>query len=158
MNKTLSTLLITGSLLLSTPLLARDISVEVTNLTNAAYFTPLLIAAHSRQTHLFEVGSKASLSLQAMAEGGDTSGLIAEIEAAGGEYVDNPAGDLLAPGKSTLADAALNKPTFPSILGLENSRKIARELRDEAIFHLQHIDGQTETLAWLADYVISRDR
>ena len=24
-------------------------------------------------------------------------------------------------GKSTLADAALNKPTFPSILGLENS-------------------------------------
>ena len=61
-------------------------------------------------------------------------------------------------GKSTLADAALNKPTFPSILGLENSRARAQELRDEAIFHLQYIDGQTDTMAWLADYVISRDR
>jgi len=61
-------------------------------------------------------------------------------------------------GKSTLADAALNKPTFPSILGLDNSRKRARDLRDEAIFHLQHISGDTRSLAWLADYVISRDR
>ena len=61
-------------------------------------------------------------------------------------------------GKNTLADVALNKPTFPSILGLENSRKRARELRDEAIIHLQNIDGDVEGLAWLADYVISRDR
>jgi geranylgeranyl pyrophosphate synthase len=61
-------------------------------------------------------------------------------------------------GKSTLADAALNKPTFPSIIGLENSRKRACELRDKAIFHLQHIDGDTASLEWLANYVISRDR
>jgi geranylgeranyl diphosphate synthase type II len=61
-------------------------------------------------------------------------------------------------GKSTLADVALNKPTFPSILGLENSRKRAHHLRDEAIFHLQHINCDTSSLAWLADYVISRDR
>jgi len=61
-------------------------------------------------------------------------------------------------GKSTWADVALNKPTFPSILGLENSRKRARDLRDEAIFHLQHIEGDMKSLAWLADYVISRDR
>ena len=61
-------------------------------------------------------------------------------------------------GKSTLADVALNKPTFPSVLGLENSRKRARDLRDEAIFHLQHINGDMKSLIWLADYVISRDR
>ena len=61
-------------------------------------------------------------------------------------------------GKSTLADAALNKPTFPSILGLENSRKRAHELHDEAISHLQYIDGDTECLSWLANYVINRDR
>jgi geranylgeranyl pyrophosphate synthase len=61
-------------------------------------------------------------------------------------------------GKSTLADEALNKPTFPSILGLENSRKRARGLRDKAIFHLQYVDGDTNSLEWLADYVISRDR
>jgi geranylgeranyl pyrophosphate synthase len=57
-----------------------------------------------------------------------------------------------------LADEALNKPTFPSILGLENSRKRARGLRDKAIFHLQYVDGDTNSLEWLADYVISRDR
>jgi len=61
-------------------------------------------------------------------------------------------------GKSTLADAAMNKPTYPSILGLENSRKRAQDLRDEAVFHLQHIDGDKEGLIWLAHYVISRDR
>jgi geranylgeranyl pyrophosphate synthase len=61
-------------------------------------------------------------------------------------------------GKSTLADVSLNKPTFPSILGLENSRKRALDLRDEAIFHLQYIEGDTASLAWLANYVISRDR
>jgi len=61
-------------------------------------------------------------------------------------------------GKSTQADAALNKPTFPSILGLENSRRKALELRDEAIFHLQHIQGDARGLEWLARYVISRDR
>lgn len=61
-------------------------------------------------------------------------------------------------GKSTLADAALNKPTFPSILGLDNSRKKALELRDQAIFHLQYINGDTTSLAWLANYVVSRDR
>jgi len=61
-------------------------------------------------------------------------------------------------GKSTLADAALNKPTFPSVLGLDKSRKRAHDLRDEAIFHLQHISGDTDSLAWLANYVISRDR
>lgn len=67
-------------------------------------------------------------------------------------------GDSELTGKSTLADVSLNKPTFPSILGLENSRKRALELRDEAIFHLQYIDGDTESLAWLANYVVSRDR
>ena len=61
-------------------------------------------------------------------------------------------------GKKTRVDEALNKPTFPSILGLENSRKRARELRDEALFHMQSLPGDTSCLTWLADYVISRDR
>lgn len=61
-------------------------------------------------------------------------------------------------GKSTLADVALNKPTFPSILGLENSRKRAFELRDEAISHLDAVNGDTRSLEWLANYVVSRDR
>lgn len=61
-------------------------------------------------------------------------------------------------GKKTLADAALDKPTFPSILGLERSKERARELCDRARAHLEHVPGDTGTLAWLAEYVISRDR
>jgi len=61
-------------------------------------------------------------------------------------------------GKSTQADMALDKPTFPSELGLEESRRQARELSDQAIRHLEAIKGDTSTLAWLADYVVSRDR
>jgi geranylgeranyl pyrophosphate synthase len=67
-------------------------------------------------------------------------------------------GDSQVIGKSTQADAALDKPTFPSILGLEASRQQAIALRDEALDALKNVDGDTTTLAWLADYVITRDR
>ena len=60
-------------------------------------------------------------------------------------------------GKNTQADAALDKPTFPSILGLEASRQAARDLRDRALAHLEAVPGDTAVLAWLADYVIRRD-
>ena len=66
-------------------------------------------------------------------------------------------GNTLLTGKSTQADAALNKPTFPSILGLEKSRQRAIELRDKALETLKSISRDTSMLAWLADYVISRD-
>jgi len=67
-------------------------------------------------------------------------------------------GDSLVTGKSSQADAALNKPTFPSILGLEPSRQRAISLRDEALSALAGFDGDTSTMVWLAHYVISRDR
>lgn len=98
----------------------RVVTVEITNLTNAVYFTPLLVAAHDRDTHLFRVGEPASASLQAMAEGGNIAGLAAEIDAAGGVHVDNPAGGLLAPGATTSAELELNllHPTFLSIAAM----------------------------------------
>ena len=61
-------------------------------------------------------------------------------------------------GKNTLSDAAQDKPTFPSILGLEESVQQARQLRDQALDHLENIPGDTSALASLADYVITRDR
>jgi len=66
-------------------------------------------------------------------------------------------GDSALTGKSTRADAALNKPTFPSILGLEESHRRAIALRDEAISSLEGFRGDTSTLIWLAGYVVSRD-
>jgi geranylgeranyl pyrophosphate synthase len=66
-------------------------------------------------------------------------------------------GDSALTGKSTQADAALNKPTFPAILGLEESQRRAIALRDEAISCLEGFHGDTSTLIWLAGYVVSRD-
>ncbi|NIA01425.1 MAG: hypothetical protein GWP13_01450 [Planctomycetia bacterium] len=88
---------------------AQELSVEVTNLTNGMYFTPLLISAHNHSTDLFEAGSTASASLQAMAEGGAISGLVSDLEAAGADNVANPAGGMLAPGATTEAELSTDK-------------------------------------------------
>ena len=89
--------LITVGMLSSTPALAQDVDIAITNLTNGTYFTPLLIAAHVPTTHLFELGTAASTNLQAMAEGGDISGLSTDLDAVGADKVENPAGGRLAP-------------------------------------------------------------
>ena len=110
MKKLMTSLLIAGSLgSVSAVAGDRHISVAVTNLTNAIYFTPLLVSAHDADSHIFQVGDAASGSLQAMAEGGDTSLLIMELATAGANYVDNPAGGLLGPGYSTTADMMVSK-------------------------------------------------
>lgn len=123
MKKSLTALAASIGLLFSANGLASDyhgISVEITNLTNAIYFTPLLVASHNRDTHLFEVSTAASANLQAMAEGGNIDGLIADLEAAGGSYVANPAAGLLAPGAS--AEAVIERPNkrnrYLSIVGM----------------------------------------
>jgi farnesyl diphosphate synthase/geranylgeranyl diphosphate synthase type II len=85
---------------------------------------------------------------------GDCVGLAFQVH----DDILDVAGDSELTGKSTLADAALNKPTFPSIIGLEDSRRRAYQLRNEAISHLQAVTGDVSTLEWLAHYVVSRDR
>lgn len=82
---------------------AQNISVELTNLTHGSYFTPLLVAAHNKHSDLFEAGESASAGLQAMAEGGDLTELISTVSSAGGNYVENPAAGLLAPGQKVSA-------------------------------------------------------
>ena len=94
---------IAASLLLSSSLMAQEIEVKITNLTKGINFTPLMVAAHPADAKVYMAGSEASANLKAMAEGGDISGLVADIENAGGVTTSNPAGGLLAPGASTTA-------------------------------------------------------
>jgi hypothetical protein len=108
MKPSISAALVVAGLSVSTAGLARDVGVELTNLTNGVYFTPLLVATHSSDHHLFQAGSPATPSLQAMAEGGDISGLILELEAGGFEYVANPAQGLLAPGATASTELVLD--------------------------------------------------
>jgi len=100
MKKQLTALAIISSLG-TAPAMAQDLNIKITNLTNAIHFTPFLVAAHDSNSHLFMEGSAASSSLQAMAEGGDITGLSTDIQATGGNVVENPASGLLAPGANT---------------------------------------------------------
>lgn len=82
---------------------AAEVDVEIINVTTGTYFTPLLVAAHAPTESMFEAGTMASPELQAMAEGGDISGLSSALSATGAVLVENPAEGLLMPGASTLA-------------------------------------------------------
>ena len=65
-------------------------------------------------------------------------------------------GDPRLLGKSTGADAALSKPTYPSTAGLPAARARARELRDAAIAALAPFGARAGALAELAHFVVSR--
>lgn len=104
MRATLRTALVAASILGMSSVHAADINVKITNLTNGIWFTPFLVAAHPADTSLFAVGQPASASLQAMAEGGDISGLVTDLTGLGATIQENPAGGFLQPAMSTNVD------------------------------------------------------
>ncbi|HZC87702.1 MAG TPA: farnesyl diphosphate synthase [Steroidobacteraceae bacterium] len=65
-------------------------------------------------------------------------------------------GDPTVLGKSTGADAAHAKPTYPSTVGLESARVRARELRDDAIAALAPLGSRAAALSQLANFVVAR--
>jgi geranylgeranyl diphosphate synthase, type II len=59
-------------------------------------------------------------------------------------------------GKTAGADAARDKPTYPSVLGLEAAKARARELKRRACDRLALFGGRADILAWLASFVVDR--
>jgi farnesyl diphosphate synthase len=59
-------------------------------------------------------------------------------------------------GKTIGADAARDKPTYPSVLGLAAAKTRARELQLRASARLAPFGKRGEILAWLASYVVDR--
>ena len=60
-------------------------------------------------------------------------------------------------GKQQGADIALNKPTYPALLGLSGAKEKAKQLHQIALSALQNLAGDTSSLEQLADYIITRD-
>lgn len=87
----------------STMVMAQELDVKFTNLTQGIHYTPVLISAHNDTMSLFNSGTAATPELQMMAEGGDISGLVGLLDAVSANNAANPAGGLLAPGESTTA-------------------------------------------------------
>jgi farnesyl diphosphate synthase len=65
-------------------------------------------------------------------------------------------GDTRIIGKTQGADRALNKPTYPSIIGLDASRQLAKELIDDAISSLSGFGEAATTLRDIASYILDR--
>jgi geranylgeranyl pyrophosphate synthase len=65
-------------------------------------------------------------------------------------------GDPAELGKTTGADAALSKPTYPSTVGLPAARDRAHALRDRAIAALEPLGPRSAPLVELAQFVVSR--
>lgn len=65
-------------------------------------------------------------------------------------------GDTAVIGKPQGSDAAQNKPTYPAILGLPESRALAEHLRQEALTALAVFDDRADHLRDLAHYSVDR--
>lgn len=65
-------------------------------------------------------------------------------------------GETAALGKQAGADASRNKPTYPSVLGLEESRQRALDLHHDALEALKPFGSAAEPLAWLSEYIVTR--
>jgi len=66
--------------------------------------------------------------------------------------------DTASLGKTAGKDAAGNKPTYVSLLGLDDARALAEELRVAAHAALIPLGDSASMLGRLADYIVLRDR
>lgn len=109
---------------------AADLTIEVQNLTQGLYFTPVLAIAHSPDASLFEVGEEAIPEVRAMAEGGALDDLAALGGTIGADFgnIDG----LTAPGtsgtisvtngegNSVLSIVGMILPSNDGFIGLDN--------------------------------------
>ena len=61
-------------------------------------------------------------------------------------------------GKTAGKDTAAQKATYPSIVGLEKSRRIARQLTERAFAALKPFRGQARALEALAGFLLNREK
>jgi hypothetical protein len=122
----------TVALCCATSAQAFDLSIDIQNLSQGMYFTPLAVVAHTPDASLFELGETASPELQQMAEGGSIDGIAAIGSSISADVLANPAGGLLGPantasgelstteGNTVLSVVAMILPTNDGFVGLDN--------------------------------------
>jgi geranylgeranyl pyrophosphate synthase len=59
-------------------------------------------------------------------------------------------------GKNSGADADRGKPTYPALLGLDEAKRLAAELVEDALKSLKPFDRSADCLRGVAEYVINR--
>jgi len=91
-------------------------------------------------------------TIEALKEFGAKIGLAFQIQ---DDIIDIESPSSLS-GKDQGSDVIKDKITYPSLVGLEHSKKRAIELSEEAKKILQPISKNTDNLSELADYIVSR--
>ena len=59
-------------------------------------------------------------------------------------------------GKIQGADRALNKPTYPALLGLSESKRKLGELHELAVQSIAELDKRADPLRWISEYIGAR--
>ncbi|HOJ52890.1 MAG TPA: polyprenyl synthetase family protein [Syntrophales bacterium] len=126
-----------------------------------------LLFSTLEEMHRLKTGAMIRVSVFSGAYlGGGTEGEISALEEYGGHLglafqiaddILNVIGDKNLMGKTTGSDASRGKPTFPSLLGLEESK---RKLEEEVLKSLEAISGfdeKADPLRHLATYVMERE-
>ena len=90
--------------------------------------------------------------IESLIEYGDKIGLAFQIQ---DDIIDIESPSAIS-GKDQGSDIEKDKPTYPSIVGIENSKVRAFDLAKEAKEKLQLLERNTDNLCKLADYIVSR--
>jgi farnesyl diphosphate synthase len=65
-------------------------------------------------------------------------------------------GDTETLGKTQGKDQENDKPTYPSLMGLDGARNLLNQLHQEALDSLSIFDDKANQLRWIADYIVHR--
>ncbi|MEJ2232702.1 MAG: polyprenyl synthetase family protein [Syntrophobacterales bacterium] len=114
--------------------------------------TAALIAAATESGALAGKGSEAEVT--ALARYGRSIGLAFQIA----DDILDIEGDTEILGKTTGADEARGKVTYPAAVGLERSRQAASEMVKDALAALGGFDDRANPLRSLAHYIITRKK
>ena len=61
-------------------------------------------------------------------------------------------------GKPQGSDIAMNKPTYPNLLGLDGAKQAADDLYNKALKSLEAFDERANMLRSIADYIVKRNK
>jgi len=99
-----------------------------------------------------KIGGATEKVLAAMTSYGEKIGLTFQIA----DDLLNIEGDAAVLGKSIGSDRSKGKATYPSVLGLTESKKRARELTESALDALTPFGREADSLREIARFIISR--
>lgn len=98
------------------------------------------------------VGGGDAQRLQAVREYGAAAGLAFQIA----DDILNVEGETRVLGKTAGSDALQRKATYPTVLGMEASKKLARDLTEKAVGMLKDFGPAADPLRAIARFIISR--